>query len=116
MAAGSGARMRLFSHLQKRTAYDVIITMANYDQLVGHVDAIRIFPRLITSRSVDQDFCQRLDHKVTDKEKMMALLRELTKSTEDTWFDEFMNALSKVPQYEKVADNLREGDWTQHTF
>ena len=52
MAAGSGARMRLFSHLQKRTAYDVIITMASYiyDQLVGHVDAIRIIVYISSPR------------------------------------------------------------------
>ena len=55
---------------------------------------------------------------MTDKDKMMALLRVLTKSTEDTWFDRFTNALSKVPQYENVADNLLEGDCmdTTHTL
>ena len=96
------------SRIQKETANDVIIR--NYDYLVGHVDAIRIFPKLVPSRLVDPDFRQRLERKETDKDRMMALLQELTRCTEETWFDGFTNALSKVPQYVKVANDLLEGD------
>ena len=99
------------ARIQKETAYKIVIK--NYAYLVGHIDAIRIFPHLVTSRLVEQDFRQRLDCKQTDKAKMMALLLELTRSTEKTWFDGFTNALSKVPQYEKVANSLMKGDSLQ---
>ena len=94
--------------IQKEIAYAVIIK--NYNYLVGHVDAVRIFPQLVSSSLVEPDFRQRLDRKETDKDRMMALLHELVRCTEETWFDGFANALSKVPQYEKVADKLLEGD------
>ena len=101
------------SRIQKDTAYKVIIK--NYTYLVEHVDAIRIFPHLVTSKLVEQDFRQRLEHKVTEKEKMMALLQALTRCTEETWFDSFTNALSRVPQYEKVAGALLEGDFLHNS-
>ena len=100
-------RAKLVS-FQKETAYDVIIK--NYNYLVRHVDAIRIFPQLVSSRLVEPDFRQRLDCRQTDRDKMMALLHELIRCTEETWFDRFTNALSKVPQYENVADKLLKGD------
>ena len=93
--------------LLKETAHDVIIE--NYDDLVGHIDAIRIFPKLVSSKLVEPDFRQRLDRKETDKDKMMALLQELTRCTEETWFDRFTNALSKVPRYVKIVDKLMKG-------
>ena len=113
MAAGTGRGTRLASQLQSETARDVIIN--NYEYLVRHVDAIRIFPDLVSSGLVHQDFLQRLERKVTDNDKMMALLQQLTKSTEGTWFDIFVNALSKVPQYEIVADKLLEGMYIAYT-
>ena len=94
--------------VQEEAAYDVIIK--NYSYLVGHVKAIRIFPQLVSNRLVEPDFRQYLECKQTDKEKMMELLDQLTKCTEETWFDGFTNALSKVPQYETVADTLLRGD------
>ena len=96
------------SRIQKEAACDVIIK--NYSFLVGHVDAIRIFPQLVSSRLVEPDFRQRLDCRQTDRDKMMALLHELIRCTEETWFDGFTNALSKVPQYRNVADTLLAGD------
>ena len=99
------------ARMQKETAYKIVIKY--YAYLVGHIDAIRIFPHLVTSRLVEQDFRQHLDCKQTDKAKMMALLLELTRSTEETWFDGFTNVLSKVPQYEKVANSLMKGDSLQ---
>ena len=99
---------RVSLRIQKDTAYNVIID--NYNYLVGHVNAVRIFPQLVSSRLVEPDFRQRLDCKQTDRDKMMALLHELIRCTEETWFDGFANALSKVPQYENVADKLLKGD------
>ena len=99
--------------IQKETAYKIVIK--DYAYLVGHIDAIRIFPHLVTSRLVEQDFRLLLDYKQTDKAKMMVLLLELTRSTEETWFDGFTNALSKVPQYEKVTNSLMKGDSLQCT-
>ena len=101
------------SRIQKETAYKVIIK--NYAYLVEHVDAIRIFPQLVASRLVEQDFRQRLQHKETDKEKMMALLQVLTRCTEETWFDSFTNALSRVPRYVVVAGTLLEGDFLHNS-
>ena len=95
------------ARIQKETAHDVIIE--NYDDLVGQVDAIRIFPQLVSSRLVEPDFLERLERKETSKVKTMALLHELTRCTEETWFDGFTNALSKVPQYVKIADKLMKG-------
>ena len=47
-----------------------------------------------------------LDGERTDKGKMMALLLELTRSPEETWFKEFIGALSKIPHYKTVVDHL----------
>jgi len=101
------------SRIQKETAYKVIIK--NYAYLVGHIDAICIFPQLVASKLVEHDFRQRLEHKETDTEKMMALLQALTRCTEETWFDGFTNALSRVPQYEVVAGTLLEGDFLHNS-
>ena len=98
------------SVLQSRTACDVVIQ--KYDYLVEHVNAVRIFPHLVASGLVEQDFLQYLDGERTDKDKMMALLREVTKCPQESWFDRFTNALSKVPQYEEVASDLL-GEFTQ---
>ena len=95
------------SHLQRGVANDVIIQ--NYDYIVGCVKAILIFPYLVSSRVVLQDFHQYLDGERTDKDKMMALLRELTRSPEETWFKEFIGALSKIPQYKPIVDHLLKG-------
>ena len=96
------------SRLQKGAANEVILN--NYDYLVDCVNPIYIFPYLVPTRLVDQDFRQYLDHERTDKDKMMALLRRLTRSPEGAWFDGFTNALSKVPQYQIVAERLMEGN------
>ena len=96
------------SRLQKGAANEVILN--NYDYLVDCVNPIHIFPYLVPTRLVDQDFRQCLDHERTDKDKMMALLRRLTRSPERAWFDGFTNALSKVPQYQIVAERLMEGN------
>lgn len=82
MATGTPGRglvgTQLITHLQNNTARDAIIS--NYEYLVRHVDAIRVFPHLVTSTLVDQDFRQRLDREVTDNDKMMALLQQLNRS------------------------------------
>ena len=101
------------SRIEKETAYKVIIK--NYAYLVEHVDALRVFPQLVESRLVEQDFRQRLERKETDKEKMMALIQALTRCTEETWFDGFTNALSKVPHYENVAGTLLKGDFLHNS-
>ena len=98
------------SLLQNRTACDVVVQ--KYDYLVEHVNAVRIFPHLVSSGLVDQDFLQYLNGERTDKDKMMALLREVTKCPKESWFDRFTNALSKVPQYEVIASGLL-GEFTQ---
>lgn len=100
-----------FTRLQKSIAYDVIIN--NYDFLVGCVNAVRIFPYLVSNKLVEPDFRQFLDNERTDKEKMMALLQELIRSPEGTWFDRFTNALSKLPNYQTVADVLLRGQLSQ---
>ena len=84
------------SRLQKKTAYDVVIR--NYEYLVRHVDAIRILPHLVVSKLVEPNFSQYLSHERTDKDKMMALLRELLRSPMEGWFRDFSGALSKFPQ------------------
>ena len=96
------------SHLQRGVANDVIIQ--NYDYIVGCVNAILIFPYLVSSRVVAQDFRQYLDGERTDKDKMMALLRELNRSPQETCFKEFIGALSKIPQYKTIVDHLLKGD------
>ena len=57
------------SRLQQGAANDVIIL--NYDYIVGCVNAILIFPYLISSRVVQQEFRQYLDGERTDKGKMI---------------------------------------------
>ena len=100
-----GDRRRLLA-LPNNTACDVV--KRQYDYLVGHVSAMRIFPYLVSSGLVDQDFRQYLEGERTDRDKMMALLQELTRSPTETWFDRFTNALSKVSQYEVIAGELLE--------
>lgn len=97
----------MVSRLQRGVANDVIIK--NYHYIVGCVNAILIFPYLVSSRMVQHDFRQYLDGERTDKDKMMALLRELTRSPQETWFKEFIGALSRFPQYETVVDHLLKG-------
>ena len=98
---------RRVSRLQRSIASDVVIQ--NYDFLVGCVDAIRIFPYLVRSKVVQQDYRQHLEGERTDKDKMMALLRELTRSPMENWFNEFIGALSQIPQYQAVVGILVEG-------
>ena len=98
---------RRLSRLQRIVANDVVIQ--RYDFLVGCVDAIRIFPYLVASRVVQQEYRQYLDGERTDKDKMMALLRELTRSPLENWFNEFIGALSQISQYHAVAEILVEG-------
>ncbi|MDA8003152.1 MAG: hypothetical protein MPL62_17855 [Alphaproteobacteria bacterium] len=95
------------SRLQRKVAHDVVIE--KYDFLVGCLDAVRLFPYLVSRKVVQKEFLQYLDGERTDKDKMMALLRELTRSPMDGWFNEFVGALSKVPQYQAVAAMLTEG-------
>ena len=98
---------RRVSRLQRSVANDVVIQ--RYDFLVGCVDAIRIFPYLVRSKVVQQEYRQYLDGERTDKDKMMALLRELTRSPMESWFNEFIGALSQIPQYHAVVEILVEG-------
>lgn len=95
------------ARLQRDAADDVILQ--NYSYLVGCVNAILIFPYLVESRMVNQDFRQHLEGERTDKDKMMVLLRELTRSPMDDWFKEFIGALSKISQYKPVVRNLLKG-------
>ena len=92
------------ARLQRGVANDVIIL--NYDYIVGRVNTILIFSYLVSSRVVQQEFRQYLDGERTDKGKMMALLLELTRSPEETWFKKFIGALSKIPHYKTVVDHL----------
>ena len=98
---------RRVSRLQRNVATEVIIE--RYDLLVGCIDAIRIFPYLVSSRVLQQKYRQYLDCERTDDDKMMALLREITRSPMENWFNEFIGALSQFPQYHDVADMLAEG-------
>ena len=68
--------------LQRAVSNDIIIN--NYHYIVGCVNTILIFPYLVSSRVVQQDFRQYLDGERTDKDKMMALLRELTRCPLET--------------------------------
>ena len=92
------------SRLQRGAANDVIVL--NYNYIVGCVNTILIFPYLVSSRVVQQEFRQYLDGERMDKGKMMALLLELTGSPEETWFKEFIGALSKIPHYKTMVDHL----------
>ena len=95
------------SRLLRAVSDDVIIK--NYHYIVGCVNAILIFPYLVSSRVVQQDFRQYLDGERTDQDKMMVLLRELTRCPLETWFQEFIGALSKILQYETVVEHLLKG-------
>ena len=85
------------------------VILQNYSYLVGCVNAVLIFPYLVQSGLVNQDFRQYLEAERTDKDRMMTLLRELTKSPMDSWFKDFIGALSKISQYNPVVDNLLKG-------
>ena len=105
---------RRVSRLQMKAAYDVVIQ--RYDYLVGHVNAMRIFPYLVSSKLVEPDFGQYLEGERTDKDKMMAVLRELITSPMEGWFKYFIGALSKFPQYNTVVDNLLTGKLLTHEY
>lgn len=97
----------MVARLQRDAANDVILE--NYSYLVGCINAILILPYLVESGLVNQDFRQRLEGERTDTDKMMALLRELTRSPMEGWFKEFIGALSKISQYNTVVGNLLKG-------
>ena len=97
------------SRLQKKTACDVVIQ--RYDYLVRHVNATRILPHLVTSKLVEPDFSEYLDHERTEKDKMMAVLREVLRTPMEDWFKDFIGALSKFPQYQTVVDTLFTGKY-----
>ena len=100
---------KLVSRLQKEVARCVVIKQ--HSHLVGHVNAIRIFPHLVSSQVFEPDFRQELDYERTDKDKMMLLLRELIRNPMEGWFKEFVGALSKFPHYQSVVDSLLEGSY-----
>ena len=94
-------------HLERSVACEVVIEQ--YAYLLKHVDAIRIFPYLLSNKLVELEFGEYLESERTNKDRMARLLRELTRSPEGTWFDRFTNALSKVPLYKPVVDVLLGG-------
>ena len=100
--------LKLVSRLQKKAAHDVVIQ--RYDYLVKHVKAIHILPHLVASKLVEPDFYQCLAHECTEKDKMMVLLRELLSSPMESWFRDFIDALSKYSPYQTVVDVLLEGE------
>ena len=107
---------KLVSRLQKEAARCVVIKQ--HGHLVGHVNAVRIFPHLVSSQVFEPDFRQELDYERTDKDKMMLLLRELLRNPMEGWFKEFVGALSKFPQYQSIVDSLLEGSyvWLIRTY
>ena len=100
--------LKLDSRLQKKAAHDVVIQ--RYDYLVKHVKSILILPHLVSSKLVEPDFKEYLDGERTEKDKMMALLRELLRSPMEDWFDHFIGALSKYSRYKTVVDVLLMGE------
>ena len=100
--------LKLVSRLQKKAKHDVVIQ--RYDYLVKHVKTIHILPHLVASKLVDPDFYQCLEHERTEREKMMVVLRELLSSPMETWFGDFIGALSKFSPYQTVVDLLLTGE------
>ena len=100
--------LKLVSRLQKKAAYDVVIQ--RYEYLVKHVKTIHILPHLVSTELVEPDFHQYLDGERTERDKMMALLRELLSSPKESWFRDFIAALSRYPPYQTVVDVLLTGE------
>ena len=100
--------LNLVSRLQKKAAYDVVIQ--RYDYLVKHVKTSHILPHLVSSKLVEPDFHQYLDGERTEKNKMMVLLRELLSSPMESWFRDFIGALSKYSPYQPIVDVLLTGE------
>ena len=100
--------LKLVSHLHKKAAHDVVIQ--RYDYLVKHVKTIHILPHLVSSKLFEPDFHQYLDGERTERDKMMALLRELLSSPMEDWFKYFIHALSEFPPYKTVVDVLLTGE------
>ena len=100
--------LKLVSRLQKKAAHDVVIHQ--YDYLVKHVKAIRILPHLVSSKLVEPDFQEYLDGERSERNKMMVVLRELLSSPMESWFRDFIGALSKYSPYQTVVDVLLTGE------
>ncbi len=100
--------LKLISRLQKKAAHDVVIQQ--YDDLVKHVKAIHILPHLVSSKLVEPDFHQYLDGERTERDKMMVLLRQLLSSPMESWFRDFIGALSKYSSYQTVVDIFLKGE------
>ena len=96
--------LKLVSRLQKKAAHDAVIQ--RYDYLVKHVKTIHILPHLVSSKLAEPDFHQYLDGERTERNKKMALLRELLSSPMEDWFRDFIGALSKYPPCQTVVDIL----------
>ena len=100
--------LKVVSRLQKKAARDVVIQ--RYDYLVKHVKTIHILPHLVSSKLVEPDFHQYLDGERTERDKMMVLLRELLSNPMESWFRDFIDALSKYSPYQTVVDVLLTGE------
>ena len=100
--------LKLISRIQKKAAYDAVIQ--RYDDLVKHVKTIHILPHLVSSKLVEPDFLQYLDDERTERDKMMVLLRQLLSSPMESWFRDFIGALSKYSPYQTVVDVLLTGE------
>ena len=100
--------LKLVSCLQKKAAHDVVIQ--RYEYLVKHVKTIHILPHLVSSNLVEPDFHEYLEGERTERDKMMAMLRELLSSPMENWFRDFIGALSKYPPYQTVVDDLLTGE------
>ena len=107
-AMAMAEELKLVSRLQKKAAHDAVIH--RYAYLVEHVNTILILPHLVSSRLVEPDFHQYLDGERTEKDKMMVLLRKLLSSPMESWFRDFIDALSKYPPYQTVVDVLLTGE------
>ena len=107
-AMAMAEELKLVSRLQKMAAHGAVIEQ--YGNLVEHVKTTYILPHLVSTKLVESDFHQYLDGEPTERHKMMVLLPELLSSPMESWFRDFIGALSKYPPYQTVVDVLLTGE------
>ena len=112
------------NHLSLHTKMDrskeknsaILSVFKHYDRLSSSLSTSVILPYLQEHRLVPLpserdgiDFYRSLAGEETEKRKAMALLTKVMECPKETWFDEFTNILSRIPDYKSIAEDLHAG-------
>ena len=97
----NSAILSVFKH------YDRLSSSLNISVILPYLQEHRLVP--LPSERDGIDFYRSLAGEKTEKRKAMALLTKVMECPKETWFDEFTNILSRIPDYKNIAEDLHAG-------